>query len=114
MPSQRTIMEMKIEPGAEMLLKQMGRKMKLKARSRILDRAIAHIRQTEHISDVAAWFSEPRFAAERRTTLRISQDNADWLSDVAALTGWGRPALLLDMVYLAAAHMDGADYEAAR
>jgi hypothetical protein len=110
----RTAVEMKIEPGAEALLAQMGRKMHTKARSKILDLAIGHLRETEHISDITPWFSEERFCAQRRTTVRLSPENAAYADTLAAMTGRGRPSLLLDMVYLAASRLGPEDYETLR
>ena len=104
--------EMIIEPGAEMLLRTMGRQMSTRARSKVMNGALSHLRENEHVSEVAAWFSELRFKAERRTTVRLSQENADYAESLAALTGRGRPSILLDIVYLAASRMDKADFEA--
>ena len=106
--------EMSIEPGAESLILAMGRKMRTKARSKVLDRAITHLREQEAVSDVAAWFSEPRFAPSRRTTVRLSPENARFADTMAAMAGRGRPAILLDMVYMAAAKMQAEDFEALR
>ncbi len=103
--------EMQIEPGAEALLRQMGRQMRLKARSQILNRAIDHIRTNTHISEITGWFSEPRLAPMRRTTIRLSKENAQWLAVIADLVGRGRPALLLDFVYLAASLLQKEDFE---
>lgn len=103
--------EMLIEPGAEALITQMGRRMKTKARSKVIDRAIAHIRDDFHASDVTAWFSEIRFAPSRRTTVRLSPDNADYINSIAQTVGQGRPAVLLDLVYFAAANLTREDLE---
>jgi len=94
--------EMLIEPGAERLITQMGRRMKTKgmktkARSKIIDRAVSHIRSDFHNSDVTAWFSEVRFAPQRRTTVRLSEENAAYLNFIAQTVGQGRPAVLLDL-----------------
>ena len=107
-------MEMMIEPGAETILRNMGKQMRTKARSKVLNRALDHLRINEHTSDVAAWFSEPRFKATRRTTVRISTENAQYLEAIAAIVGQGRPAILLDIVYMAASKMGREDYEALR
>ncbi len=106
--------EMMIEPGAEKLIGQMGRKLKTKARSKVLDRVITHLRDTQHSSDIAAWFSEERFLASRRTTVRLSPENADYTQTLAEVTGRGRPSILLDIVYLAASKMAREDFEALR
>ena len=103
--------EMLIEPGAENLITQMGRRMKTKARSKVIDRAVSHIRDDFHPSDVTAWFSEVRFAPQRRTTVRLSEDNADYLNSIAQTVGQGRPAVLLDLVYFAAANLSREDLE---
>lgn len=105
--------EMLIEPGAETLIRIMGRRLGTKARSKVINRTLDHIRMSAHSSDVAAWFSEDRIAPARRTTVRISQDNADYLNAIAAMLGKGRPAILLGLVYFAAATMDRADLDAA-
>ena len=97
--------EMLIEPGAEALITQMGRRMKTKARSKVIDRAITHIRDDFHASDVTAWFSEIRFAPSRRTTVRLSPDNAEYINSIAQTVGQGRPAVLLDLVYLSLIHI---------
>ncbi len=104
---------MQIEPGAEKLIKQMGRKMKIKARSKILERAISHIRETQHPSEVIKWFTERRFACARRTTVRLSQENISYLDTICGICEISRPALLLDIVYLAASVMKVEDFEAA-
>ena len=106
--------EMQIEPGAEALLKQMGRNMRAKARSRVLNRAIGMIRETVHISEIANWFSESRFAPTRRTTVRLTEENAEWLATLAALVGRGRPSILLEIVYLAASRLGREDFESWR
>jgi len=106
--------EMLIEPGAETLITQMGRRMKTKARSKVIDRAVSHmshIRHDFHNSDVTAWFSEVRFAPQRRTTVRLSEDNANYLNSIAQTVGQGRPAVLLDLVYFAAANLSREDLE---
>ncbi len=113
MDTQKAV-EMMIEPGAEALIVQMGRKMRTKARSKVMDRAIGHLRNHEHTSSVAAWFSEPRFLASRRTTVRLSPDNAAYAQALADLCGRGRPSILLDIVYLAASKMHAEDFEALR
>ncbi len=104
---------MQIEPGAEALLKQMGRQMRTSARSKILERALTHLRMNLPTADITRWFSEPRFAPTRRTTIRLSADNIEFLDALASLTGKTRPALLLDIVYLAACVMKREDLEAA-
>ena len=106
--------EMMIEPGAETILRNMGRQMRTKARSKVINRALDHLRTHEHTSDVTAWFSEPRFLPSRRTTVRISDENANYLDAIAAIVGRGRPSILLDIVYLAANRMQREDYEALR
>ena len=103
--------EMLIEPGAEALITQMGRRMKTKARSKVIDRAISHIREDYHVSEVTEWFSELRFAPSRRTTVRLSAENAAFLDHIAQMVGQGRPAVLLDFVYLAAAKLTREDLE---
>lgn len=103
---------MMIEPGAEMLLRDMGRQMSTKARSKVMNAALTHLRENAHVSEVTAWFSELRFKAARRTTVRLSQENADYADTLAAMSGRGRPSILLDIVYLAASYMDKADFEA--
>jgi len=106
--------EMLIEPGAESLIKQMGRQMRTKARSKIMDRALSHLRENAHTSDVSAWFSEERFKPDRRTTVRLCDENARYANTLAAVTGRGRPSILLDIVYLAASSMTKEDFEALR
>ena len=106
--------EMMIEPGAEKLIVQMGRKMRTKTRSKVLERVLTHLRATEHSSDITAWFSEERFLASRRTTVRLSTDNAAYVKTLAQVTGRGRPSILLDIVYLAASKMQQEDFEAMR
>ena len=106
--------EMMIEPGAEALIVQMGRKMRTKARSKILDKALSHLREYEHAPDVAAWFSELRFLPSRRTTVRLSAENAAYAQALADMCGRGRPSVLLDIVYLAASKLQNEDFEALR
>ncbi len=104
--------EMMIEPGAEALLARMGRSMGTKARSKTMNCAISYLRENVHMSEVSAWFSELRFAPARRTTVRLSPQNAQYADILAALVGRGRPSILLDIVYLAATHMGKEDFEA--
>ncbi|MCF6219989.1 MAG: hypothetical protein L3J65_02655 [Robiginitomaculum sp.] len=106
--------EMMIEPGAEALLVRMGRQMSTKARSKVMNGALSHLRENAHVSEVSAWFSELRFKPERRTTVRLSQENAAYANILASMAGRGRPSILLDIVYLAASRMDKADFEALR
>ncbi len=106
--------EMMIEPGAEALIVQMGRQMRTKARSKVMDRALDHLRENTHASEVTAWFSEERFKASRRTTVRLSGENAEFANALAAVSGRGRPSILLDIVYLAANVMSKEDFEALR
>ena len=104
--------EMMIEPGAEVLLARMGRQMSTKARSKVMNGTLTHLRENAHASEVSAWFSELRFAPARRTTVRLSGENADYADILAAMVGRGRPSILLDIVYLAASVMDKADFDA--
>ncbi len=104
--------EMMMEPGAEVLLQRMGRQMSSKARSKVMNGVLTHLRENAHMSEVSAWFSELRFKAARRTTVRLSSENADYAHILAALAGRGRPSILLDIVYLAASLMDKNDFEA--
>jgi len=106
--------EMMIEPGAEALIINMGRRMKTKARSKVIDRAVSHIRTDFHSSEVTAWFAESPFAASRRTTVRVSEENADYLAAIAATVGKGRPAILMGLVYFAAANLSRDDLESLR
>lgn len=106
--------EMLIEPGAETLITDMGRRMKTRARSKVIDRAVTHIREDFHSSEVTAWFSELRFAPSRRTTVRLSPENADYLASIAAVVERGRPSVLLDLVYFAAANLSKEDLESLR
>lgn len=112
--SKTKAVEMMIEPGAEKILLGMGRQMRTKARSKIIDRAMSHLRNTETSAEITAWFSEPRFLASRRTTVRLSPENAEYAEALAAMVGRGRPSILLDIVYLAASKMQREDYEALR
>jgi len=107
----RKTVEMLIEPGAETLIRQMGRPMGTKARSKVIDRTVGHIRAAIHNSEVTAWFSEDRFAPSRRTTVRLSPDNAEYLNIIAASVGKSRPSVLLDIVYFAAANLSRDDLE---
>jgi len=109
--AERHAVEMLIEPGAEQLLRNMGRHMKTKARSKVLNRTLSYIRNNIHISDVCAWFSEDRFAPSRRTTVRLSKTNAEYLKSLAQTLDKGRPAILLDMVYFAAVNLSFEDLE---
>jgi len=102
---------MLIEPGAEKLLKKMGKPMRLKARSKIYDRIVSHIRQNFHSSEVMSWFSEDCFAPTRRTTVRLSQENAQYLDAMAGLTGRTRPNIMLKMVYFAGVNLTKTDLE---
>ncbi len=104
--------EMLIEPGAEAILKRMGCNMGTKARSKTMNGALTYLRENVHMSEVSAWFSELRFAPSRRTTVRLSPENAGYADILAAMVGCGRPAILLDIVYLAATLMNKEDYEA--
>lgn len=106
--------EMLIEPGAESLIAEMGRRMKTKARSKVIDRTLTHVRQDFHISDVTAWFSEDRFAAKRRTTVRVSDENAAFLRALSQTVGKGRPAILMGLVYFAAVNLTREDLESLR
>lgn len=103
--------EMMIEPGAQALIQKMGRRLKTRARSKVIDRTVTLIRQDFHVSEVAHWFSEPRFAARKRTTVRISPENAAYLAALAQMTGRGRPIVLLELVYFAAVHLSSEDLE---
>lgn len=106
--------EMMIEPGAETLVQEMGRRMKTRARSKVIDRTLSQIREDFHISEIAGWFSEDVFAPSRRTTVRLSPDNADYLAALAETVGKGRPAVLMGLVYFAAAKLSRDDLESLR
>ncbi|MEP1230935.1 MAG: hypothetical protein ABJG88_09700 [Litorimonas sp.] len=97
--------EMMIEPGAEGLVVQMGKRMKTRARSKVIDRTLSQIREDFHVSDIAAWFREDVFAPSRRTTVRLSPENADYVSALAQTIGKGRPAVLMGLIYFAAANL---------
>ncbi len=109
-----TACEMCIEPGADVLIQQMGRKLGTKARSKVINAALEHLRHNAPIDGVIGWFSEARFAPDRRTTVRLSAENARFANSLAAITGWGRPAILHNLVYLACAQMQAEDFEALR
>jgi len=111
--SQKAV-EMMIEPGAQALIEQMGLRMKTRARSKVIDRTLSQIREDFHISDIAAWFSEDVFAPKRRTTVRLSPDNADFLAALSQMIGKGRPAILMGLIYFAAANLSRADLESLR
>ncbi len=110
----RIAVEMLIEPGAETQVERLGLAMKTKARSKVIDRTLTHIRDCYHSSDVAAWFSEDRFAPARRTTVRLSRDNADYITALAHQLGKGRPAVLMGIVYFAAVNLSKEDLESLR
>lgn len=104
--------EMCIEPGAETLLRQMGRQLGTRARSKTINAILSHLRLSVPIHEVAAWFSEDRVKPSRRTTIRLSPENAGYAKALSAHLGRGRPVLLLDIVYFGAARMSRADFEA--
>jgi len=106
--------EMMIEPGAQALIEQMGKQMKTRARSKVIDRTLPQIREDFHVSDIAGWFSEDVFAPQRRTTVRLSPDNANFLANLSQMIGKGRPAILMGLVYFAAAKLSKADLESLR
>lgn len=108
-----TAIEMLIEPGAELLIEKMGKRLGTKARSKVIDRTLELIRQDFHPSDVTAWFSETRFAPERRTTVRVSKDNAQYAGAIAASVDMGRPIVLMELVYFAAVNLSRDDLESA-
>ena len=105
--------EILLEPGAEAQLKLMGRRLGTKARSKVVDRTLTMIRDDYHISDVAAWFKEDCFAPSRRSTVRISQENADYVAALAAHLGKGRPIVLMGLIYFAASQLSKDDLESA-
>ena len=105
--------EMLIEPGAERLIEKMGKRLGTKARSKVIDRTLDLIRQDFHPSDVTAWFSEARFAPTRRTTVRVSKDNAQYAGAIAASVDMGRPIVLMELVYFAAVNLSRDDLESA-
>ncbi|HHL43588.1 MAG TPA: hypothetical protein ENJ42_08225 [Hellea balneolensis] len=109
-----TAVEMMIEPGAQTLITQMGRKFGTKARSKVMDKALEHLRTQEPIDQIVGWFSEDRILAARRTTVRLSAENAAFAHTLAEMTARGRPSILLDIVYLAASRLGPEDYEALR
>ena len=102
--SQKAV-EMMIEPGAQALIEQMGKRMKTRARSKVIDRTLSQIREDFHISDIAAWFSEDVFAPRRRTTVRLSPDNADFLAALSQTIGKGRPAILMGLISVSYTHL---------
>ena len=106
--------EMLIEPGAESLVAQMGKRMKTKARSKVIDRTVSQIREDFHVSEIAGWFREDVFAPSRRTTVRLSPVNADYIAALAQTVGKGRPAVLMGLVYFAAANLSRDDLESLR
>lgn len=106
--------EMSIEPGTDALILKMGRVMKTRARSKVIDRTLDHIRQDHPVSEVTAWFRESAIASARRTTVRVSEDNANYLAAIAATVGQGRPAVLMGLVYFAASQLTRDDLESLR
>ncbi|WP_409432550.1 hypothetical protein ACJ3XI_10115 [Litorimonas sp. RW-G-Af-16] len=106
--------EMTIEPGAERLVTDMGRRMKTKARSKVIDRTLTQIRDDFHISELTDWFREDAFAVQRRTTVRLSPENADFVAALAQTVGKGRPSVLMGLIYFAAAHLSRDDLESLR
>lgn len=109
-----TAVEMMIEPGAETLLQNMGKQFGTKARSKVMNKSISHFRNHLQTSDLVKWFREDWILPSRRTTVRISKQNAEFASALAQMTNKGRPAILLGMVYLAACQLAPEDYEALR
>ncbi|WP_418152360.1 hypothetical protein AB8615_10560 [Litorimonas sp. RW-G-Af-16] len=91
--------EMTIEPGAERLVTDMGRRMKTKARSKVIDRTLTQIRDDFHISELTDWFREDAFAVQRRTTVRLSPENADFVAAPCSNRGQGE-AERIDGAYL--------------
>ena len=107
------VVEMVTEAGAEALIAQMGKRLGTKTRSKVIDKTLSLIRDDFHISDVTAWFSEPRFASTQRTTVRLSQETAEFASALAVSVNRGRPIVLMEMVYFAAAKLTRDDLESA-
>jgi len=106
--------EMMMEPGAQALIEQMGKRMKTRARSKVIDRTLSQIREDFHVSDIAAWFKEDVFAPKRRTTVRLSPDNAEFLAALSQTIGKGRPAILMGLIYFTAANLSRDDLESLR
>jgi hypothetical protein len=103
--------EMLIEPGAEKLIRQMGRRLKTKARSKVINLILNHIKEVYHNSEITGWFSEIRFSTDKRTTIRISSENADYLNSISQVVSQGRPTVTLELVYFAAANLSREDLE---
>ncbi|MDC0880739.1 hypothetical protein OAP69_05105 [Hellea sp.] len=103
--------EMLIEPGAEKLIAKMGRRLNTKARSKIINLILSHIREEYHNSEITEWFSEIRFSANKRTTIRINLENADYLNFISQVVAQGRPSVTLELVYFAAANLSREDLE---
>lgn len=108
-----TAIEMTIDSAADAQIKAMGKRLGTKARSKVIDRTLTLIREDFHPSDVAAWFSEDRFAPTRRTTVRISDDNAKYAGAIAVMVERGRPQVLMGLVYFAAVNLTREDLESA-
>lgn len=105
--------EMTLDSTTDALITQMGRRLGTKARSKVIDRTLDLIRQDFHPSDVAAWFSEDRFVPTRRTTVRLSDENAKYAGTIAAMVEKGRPSVLMGLVYFAAIKLTREDLESA-
>jgi hypothetical protein len=103
--------EMLIEPGAEKLIRQMGRHLKTKARSKVINLILNHIREEYHNSEITEWFSEIRLSTNKRTTIRISLENANYLNFISQVVSQGRPTVTLELVYFAAANLSREDLE---
>ena len=70
-----------------------------------------HIKEVYHNSEITGWFSEIRFSTDKRTTIRISSENADYLNSISQVVSQGRPTVTLELVYFAAANLSREDLE---
>jgi len=105
--------EILLEPGAEAQIKLMARRLGTKARSKVVDRTLTMIREDYHISEVVTWFKEDCFAASRRSTVRITEVNAEYVAALSDLLGKGRPIVLMGLIYFAASQFSKDDLESA-
>lgn len=108
-----SVVEMVTEAGAEALIAQMGKRLGTKTRSKVIEKTLRLIQQDFHISEVTQWFSEPRFAPTNRTTVRLSEDTASFAAALASSVNRGRPIVLMELVYFAAANLSRDDLDSA-
>lgn len=104
--NRRKSVEIALDDGADQLIRQLGRGLGTRTRSRVLQTILDYARSESHVSELMEWLSEQRFLPDRRTTLRLPPHHIRLLESLAETCDFPRTRILANLVYYVACHAD--------